>query len=101
MTPIATPPAASSAENYNAPQPPGAQVSGSPVVEEATGPLSPLVRKMAREYNIDLKQVKGTGAGGRITKQDLENYMAQQGARTMAASVTAPQQQAQAQARVR
>jgi 2-oxoglutarate dehydrogenase E2 component (dihydrolipoamide succinyltransferase) len=73
-------------------------VSGSPVVEEATGPLSPLVRKMAREYNIDLKQVKGTGAGGRITKQDLENYMAQQGARTMAASVTAPQQQAQAQA---
>ena len=98
MTPIATPPAASSAENYNAPQPPGAQVSGSPVVEEATGPLSPLVRKMAREYNIDLKQVKGTGAGARITKQDLENYMAQQGARTMAASVTAPQQQAQAQA---
>src|SRR5690242_19617794 len=48
------------------------------------GPLSPLVRKMAREYNIDLRQVKGTGAGGRITKQDLEAYMSAQGARTMA-----------------
>jgi 2-oxoglutarate dehydrogenase E2 component (dihydrolipoamide succinyltransferase) len=31
---------------------------------------------MARENNIDLAKVKGTGAGGRITKQDLENYLA-------------------------
>jgi 2-oxoglutarate dehydrogenase E2 component (dihydrolipoamide succinyltransferase) len=98
MTPIATPPAAISEEDYNAPQPPGTQVTGSPVFEEPIGPLSPLVRKMAREYNIDLKQVKGTGAGGRITKQDLENYMAQQGARTMAASVQ-PAQAAQQPAR--
>src|SRR5689334_12074786 len=37
--------------------------------EEPQGPLSPIVRKMAREFNIDLRQVKGTGAGGRITKQ--------------------------------
>ena len=47
------------------------------VVEETTGPLSPLVRKMAREHNIDLSKVKGTGAGGRITKYDLEAYLAQ------------------------
>ena len=49
--------------------------------QEATGPLSPVVRKMAREYNIDLKQVKGTGAGGRITKTDVEAFMAAQGAK--------------------
>ncbi len=49
-----------------------------------TGALSPLVRKMAREYGIDLRQVKGTGGGGRISKQDLEAYMSAQGARTMA-----------------
>jgi pyruvate dehydrogenase E2 component (dihydrolipoamide acetyltransferase) len=97
-TPVATPPAAISAEDSNEPQPPRTEVSGSPVVEEPIGPLSPLVRKMSREYNIDLKQVKGTGAGGRITKQDLENYMAQQGARTMAASVQAAPQQAARQA---
>jgi pyruvate dehydrogenase E2 component (dihydrolipoamide acetyltransferase) len=73
-----------------APAPPPA-VSAAPEPQAATaeiespnGPLSPLVRKMAREYNIDLKQVKGTGAGGRITKQDLESYMSAQGARTMA-----------------
>jgi len=52
--------------------------------ETSAGPLSPLVRRMAREYGIELRQVKGTGAGGRITKQDLEAYMSAQGARTMA-----------------
>jgi len=45
---------------------------------EPTGPLSPLVRRMAREYSIDLSKVKGTGAGGRITKQDLEGQIARQ-----------------------
>src|SRR5579862_2603749 len=58
-------------------------------VESPSGPLSPLVRKMAREYGIDLRQVRGSGAGGRITKQDLEAYMSAQGARTMA-QVSAP-----------
>ncbi len=48
--------------------------------EEAAGPLSPLVRRMARENNIDLKQVRGSGAGGRITKQDLEAYLAKRAA---------------------
>jgi 2-oxoglutarate dehydrogenase E2 component (dihydrolipoamide succinyltransferase) len=32
---------------------------------------SPLVRRMAREKNIDLAQVAGTGAGGRISKRDI------------------------------
>ncbi|MFQ5818241.1 MAG: dihydrolipoamide acetyltransferase family protein [Terriglobia bacterium] len=32
---------------------------------------SPLVRRLAKEHNIDLRQVPGTGAGGRITKQDM------------------------------
>ncbi len=58
--------------------------------ESPAGPLSPLVRKMAREYGIDLRQVKGSGAGGRITKQDLEAYMSAQGARTMAQSSAPP-----------
>ena len=57
-----------------------------PEPDAPAGPLSPLVRKMSREYNIDLKQVRGSGAGGRITKQDVEAYMSAQGARTMAAS---------------
>jgi pyruvate dehydrogenase E2 component (dihydrolipoamide acetyltransferase) len=58
----------------SAPQP--QPTPSEPTSENMPGPLSPLVRKMARENNIDLSQVKGTGAGGRITKQDLENYLA-------------------------
>lgn len=50
--------------------------------QEPTGPLSPIVRKMAREFNIDLSQISGTGAGGRITKSDVEAYMANQGVKT-------------------
>jgi len=32
---------------------------------------SPLVRRIARENNIDLSQVPGTGAGGRVSKRDI------------------------------
>ncbi len=63
-----------------APGPPPVQPEAQPAQEpaaEVSGPLSPLVRKMARENNIDLSRVKGTGAGGRITKQDVEAYLAQ------------------------
>lgn len=50
-----------------------------PVEEPAAdlaGPVSPLVRKMARENNLDLRLVKGTGAGGRVTKSDVDAYLA-------------------------
>jgi 2-oxoglutarate dehydrogenase E2 component (dihydrolipoamide succinyltransferase) len=36
---------------------------------------SPLVRKIARENNVDLSQVAGTGLGGRITKQDVMAFI--------------------------
>jgi len=70
-----------------APEPPPAPPAPPPVEEaaEPAGPLSPLVRRMAREYSIDLTKVKGTGAGGRITKQDLEGHIARQQAAPTAA----------------
>jgi 2-oxoglutarate dehydrogenase E2 component (dihydrolipoamide succinyltransferase) len=37
---------------------------------------SPLVRRMAKEHGIDLATVAGTGAGGRISKQDIEAVIA-------------------------
>jgi 2-oxoglutarate dehydrogenase E2 component (dihydrolipoamide succinyltransferase) len=39
--------------------------------ESDSGPISPLVRRLAREHNVDLSTVRGTGAGGRISKQDV------------------------------
>lgn len=44
-------------------------------LEEDLGPVSPLVRRMARDNNVDLKLVTGTGPGGRITKADMEAYL--------------------------
>lgn len=36
---------------------------------------SPLVRKLARENNVNLSQVSGTGTGGRVTKQDVMAFL--------------------------
>ncbi len=88
-------PAPSSAGPYPVEPPPS---SATPASQgdgsDDFGPLSPLVRKMAREYNIDLAQVKGSGAGGRITKQDVEAYMSSQAARTYSAPAASSSQPA-------
>jgi pyruvate dehydrogenase E2 component (dihydrolipoamide acetyltransferase) len=49
---------------------------------------SPLVRKIASENNVDLTTVPGTGASGRITKQDILGHL--EGAPAVAAAAPAP-----------
>ena len=44
-------------------------------IEEVEKRYSPLVRKLAKEYNINLEEVKGTGEGGRVTKKDIMDYV--------------------------
>lgn len=39
---------------------------------------SPVVRRLAQEHQIDLRQVKGTGKGGRITRNDVHHFLEQQ-----------------------
>jgi pyruvate dehydrogenase E2 component (dihydrolipoamide acetyltransferase) len=56
-----------------APQPEAAAPAHSEEDEHARS--SPLVRKIARENNIDLSQVEGSGLGGRITKQDITAFL--------------------------
>ncbi|HBY59418.1 MAG TPA: 2-oxoglutarate dehydrogenase, E2 component, dihydrolipoamide succinyltransferase, partial [Solibacterales bacterium] len=56
---------------------------------EETGPLSPLVRRMVREHNLDVSLLKGTGAGGRVTKSDVENYLAARAGQAPAPAVAA------------
>src|SRR5690242_13014368 len=81
----AAPAPAVPAQAEAAPPPPAPPAAPEPEpAAEPQGPLSPLVRKMAREMNLDLSKVKGTGAGGRITKQDVEAYSAQQASATAA-----------------
>jgi pyruvate dehydrogenase E2 component (dihydrolipoamide acetyltransferase) len=49
---------------------------------------SPLVRRMAKEHGIDLASLEGTGAGGRITKEDMEAAIAAQSAPAAAPAPT-------------
>ncbi len=50
---------------------------------------SPLVRKIAKDNNLDLTKVKGTGSGGRITKEDALAALAGRGAAPAPAPVAA------------
>jgi len=55
---------------------------------------SPLVRKIARENNVDLSKVSGTGLGGRITKQDIMAFLEKPQAAASAPAPAAVQQAA-------
>ena len=51
---------------------------------------SPLVRRIAREQNVDLSEVKGTGLGGRVSKKDILDFIDQRRAVAPPQSVSAP-----------
>src|SRR5262249_8403016 len=80
-----------------APEPPrtapvqAAQPAPAPAHEEEDhARSSPLVRKIAREHNVNLSQVSGTGLGGRITKQDSRTFHERSQAPAVAQPAAAP-----------
>ncbi len=81
----AAPPAPVAAKPAPAPEPPPVHEAAHEEDEQARS--SPLVRKIAREHNVDLSQVSGSGLGGRITKQDIMAFIEGPGS---AAPVSAP-----------
>jgi pyruvate dehydrogenase E2 component (dihydrolipoamide acetyltransferase) len=78
-----------------APEPVPSQMAASTQAEPLPdrGPrsqiLSPLVRRLATEHQVDLSQVTGTGTGGRITKNDVLGFVASRG-QAAPAAVAAP-----------
>jgi 2-oxoglutarate dehydrogenase E2 component (dihydrolipoamide succinyltransferase) len=51
---------------------------------------SPLVRKIAAEHGIELARMQGTGIAGRVTKRDIESYLASDAATAAPRSMHAP-----------
>ncbi|GAA0782074.1 MULTISPECIES: 2-oxoglutarate dehydrogenase complex dihydrolipoyllysine-residue succinyltransferase [Pseudomonadati] len=45
-----------------------------PASDESNDALSPSVRRLIAEHNLDAAKIKGTGVGGRITKEDVEAF---------------------------
>ena len=99
QTDVAQPPSGEEPKQPSAPQ--TSKQSAQPSAEEKTGVereptghraeypeageqdrvrSSPLVRRIAKENKVDLAQVPGTGLGGRITKDDIESFIAKHGA---------------------
>ncbi len=90
--PVQAPPPPPPVQAAAPPPPPPAPPTPAAEAEPAGGgaPLSPLVRKMAREHNIDLSAVQGSGIGGRITKADLDQHLARRTAPAQPAAQQPP-----------
>jgi 2-oxoglutarate dehydrogenase E2 component (dihydrolipoamide succinyltransferase) len=56
------------------------RAESAPAADAGTPYVTPLVRKLAAENNIDLSRVNGTGVGGRIRKQDVLSAAAKKAA---------------------
>ncbi len=91
-SPPQTPPADAAAPQPPAVQAPAMQATGQ---QELQRPPSPLARRIAAEHNIDIAQVRGTSPHGRITREDVVNYLEQntQQASTSTAAPVAPSQE--------
>ena len=75
-----------------APTPAPAAPAAAPVAAASEGERvrsSPLVRKIAKDNNVDLSQVAGTGASGRITKTDIVSHL-EQGPKPVVAAPAPP-----------
>ena len=66
------------------------ETPAAPATSDSPGYVTPLVRKMAADAGIDLTSVRGTGAGGRITKADVQAAAGSAPAAAPAASAPQP-----------
>jgi len=92
-----------------APAPAAAAAPPAPAKAPASSPeptrtegafVSPVVRKIAAEHGVDPESIPGTGAGGRVTKKDIQDFIAKGGAKAAPATAapTAPSMPAAAPA---
>jgi pyruvate dehydrogenase E2 component (dihydrolipoamide acetyltransferase) len=76
------------------PPPKPAKDDSSTPAPDFSGPIlaSPIARRLALERGVPLKQLKGTGPGGRIIKSDIEKYQSTTAVSAPATSATGAQQ---------
>ena len=57
--------------------------------EQNNDALSPAIRRLLGEHNLEASAIKGTGVGGRITREDVEKHLAKAPAKTDAPAAAA------------
>jgi 2-oxoisovalerate dehydrogenase E2 component (dihydrolipoyl transacylase) len=72
-----------------APSPPAARGDGNGG-QDTAGRASPAVRRLADEHHLEISQIKGTGLGGRVSKRDVEEFIAGGGTTSALTSAAAP-----------
>src|SRR5260370_26777143 len=73
----AAPPPPTPAEPRAEPQPqPTPRAAAAPATGTDHARVSPAVRKLVQDNNLDLSQIAGTGPGGRVTRDDVQAYLA-------------------------
>jgi pyruvate/2-oxoglutarate dehydrogenase complex dihydrolipoamide acyltransferase (E2) component len=93
--PRAASPAAAPSMSSPSPQPSASATATAERPDLSEVRATPAVRKLAAENGIDISQIEGTGLGGRVSKKDIEDYIASAQA---APAQAAPAQAAPAQA---
>ena len=58
--------------------------------EQNNDALSPAIRRLLAEHNLDASAIKGTGVGGRLTREDVEKHLAKAPAKESAPAAAAP-----------
>ena len=81
---------APSAPPHRSAAPDSAASRGNGLEERLRTKSSPLVRKIAAEHGIELARMQGTGIAGRVTKRDIESYLASGAAAPPSRSMHAP-----------
>jgi 2-oxoglutarate dehydrogenase E2 component (dihydrolipoamide succinyltransferase) len=92
------PPAQPSGGSVSSPQAAERPGSDSTAEELRRTRSSPLVRKIAAEHNIDISRLEGTGASGRVTKNDILSYIESGAALSPAQAAAGAQPPAEARA---
>jgi len=95
-----TPPAPASAPSGSSAAPPTASAAAPVPAAASAAPVpsasndrqrsSPLVRRIAKEHDIDLSRLSGSGIGGRVTKKDILAFIEGGGPRTLSAPSAVP-----------
>jgi 2-oxoglutarate dehydrogenase E2 component (dihydrolipoamide succinyltransferase) len=83
-------PGADSAAHRATPATAGAPIAPGAAVSELRQKSSPLVRKIAEEHGVDIREISGSGIAGRVTKNDILSFIERRGTGGGAPGAAAP-----------